>query len=733
MEKKLVIFDGNALVHRGYHALPPLKTETGELVNGVYGFFLIFLKSLKELKPDYVVATFDLPGKTFRHRKYEKYKAQRPKTPKELGLQIEKVKDLLRDFGIPVLQKKGFEADDVIATIVAKIKSQKAKIKDLEVIIVSGDLDTLQLVQEKVSVYTSRRGLKDTVIYDPEAIKERYGLEPSQLLDYKALKGDPSDNIPGIKGIGKKRATRLLKKFGSLEKIYENVGRGEISKRIRKLLKEGKQQAFFSKELAKIRTDVPIDFDLEQAQWKGFDQQKIIERFQELGFETLIGRVRSLFSELGSEQLEEEKRKGGILDKIERLYQQDLFSERIYKLEKRLVPVVERMEKNGILIDQRALEQLSQKLEQKIDNLQQRIFDLAGMEFNLNSPQQLSEVLFEKIGLPSEQIGKTQQGMISTAWPELKKIREEHPIIDLIGDYRELFKLKSGFLEVWPEQVESDGRIHPDFDQLGTATGRFSCSEPNLQNVPIKGDLGRAIRKCFVVPESFRLVSFDYSQMELRIAAALSGDQKMIEFFSQGKDIHRMTATQIFKVSEQQVSSSQRKLAKQLNFGILYGMGASSLAQTAKISRKKAQQFIENYFQKFEGIKSFLEQSVKEVKEKGFAVTLWGRKRPLPEINSTDRRLRAAAERMAKNFPVQGTAADLIKAAMVEIGQKFDLESESSILLQIHDELLFEIKKEKVGDWAPQIKDLMEGVEEFKIPLRVDIKIGPNWGELEEL
>jgi len=732
MKKRLIVIDGNALVHRAFHALPPLKTKKGELVNGVYGFFLIFLKAVRELKPDFIAATFDLPGKTFRHKKYKEYKGKRPKAPEELYLQIPKIKELLKIFNIPVFEKEGFEADDLIGTITKKAP-QKQVFPEVESIILTGDLDTLQLVDKNTKVYTLRKGFRDTVIYDEEKVKERYQLLPSQLLDFKALKGDPSDNIPGVPQIGEKRAINLLKEFDSLENIYKEIEETKkIQARFKKILKDYEEQAYFSKSLAEIRSDVPIEFNLKDCAFKDYDREKVKKAFEDLGFHSLIRQLPGPSPE--KTFIEEKTKKGDVLQLIEELYKEGIFSKKIYEIEKNLIPVVKKMEEAGIKVDKEGFKNLSKRLNKKILELEERIYNLAGIKFNINSPKQLSEVLFEKLKLSSKDLKRTPGGEISTAWPELKKIREEHKIIDLIGEYREVFKLKSSFLDPLPTFIREDGRIHPKFHQLGTDTGRFSCSNPNLQNVPIRGELGKTIRKCFVVPEGFKLVSFDYSQMELRIAASLANDKKLIKFFKQGKDIHKMTAVEILNVPEEKVTEKMRDLAKRLNFGVLYGMGAGSLAETAKVPLKEAQNFIREYFKKFEGIAEFEKKSVRTAKEKGFSKTIFGRKRILPEIKSLDSRIRSAAERMAKNLPVQGSSADIMKMAMVKIDKILSsYQEEAKMILQIHDELLFEIKEEKVLKIAKNIKRIMESVIKLEVPLEVEIKIGNNWGELKNL
>jgi DNA polymerase-1 len=739
-KKRLIIIDSNSLIHRAFHALPPLTTKKGELINGVYGFLLVFLKALKEFKPDFVVATFDAPGPTLRHKEYKEYKAKRPKAPKELYQQIPKVKEILQAFGVPIFEKEGFEADDLIGAI-SRQAPKKQVLPKLETIILSGDLDTLQLVDENTKVYTLRKGVKDTVLYDTEKVKERYqGLNPQQLVDFKALRGDPSDNIPGVTGIGEKTAIQLIKKFGSLENLYQELEENtkkaqEIKEGIRKKLKDYRDQAFISKKLAQIQQNIPIDFKLERAQLKEFQKEKLAQIFKKLEFYTLLERLKEL---PGTQAPKKQKTifsaplADRIEDEIEKLYKEGVFSEKIYQIEKNLVQVIKKMEENGIKVDLKALRELSAQLAEKIRKIEEEIFELAKTKFNLNSPQQVAEVLFEKLKIPTQDLKKTPGGAISTTTPGLKKIRGSHPIIDLILKYRELFKLKSGFSDSLPKMIDpKDGKIHPHFHQLGTETGRMSCSDPNLQNIPIRGEIGKEIRKCFQAQEGFKFLSADWSQMELRIAASISCDKKMQELFQKGEDIHELTALEIFQPIDGKITQEMRRIAKTLNYGVLYGMSVKGFSERTGLSLKKAKEFIERYFKEFEGLGNFIKESIEKAKKLGYVETLFGRKRFLPEINSIDPRLRAQAERIARNFPIQGTAADICKMAMVEIANQGVLSNDCKLILQIHDELLFEIVKDKVEEVAPKIKKIMENVVKLKVPLQVELKVGDNWKDLK--
>lgn len=741
-KKVLLVIDANSVIHRAFHALPPLKLKTGQIVNAVYGFCLIFLRALKELEPDYIVAAFDSEGPTFRHKKYEEYKAQRPKQAQELYDQFGLVKQVLEVFGVPFYEKKGFEADDIIATIVKRAE----KHRNLETIILSGDLDSLQLVSDKTKVYAMKKGIKETILYNREKVGERYnGLKPEQLKDYRALRGDASDNIPGVKGIGEKTAINLLKKFGSLENIYNALkkGEGDISLKWQKILRNYKREAFLSRELAEMKTNVPVNFSLEKAKIKGVDLQRIKSLFERLEFKSLVKRIFDVY--LKDKELRRGRQLGHLEDKefghnfeqtmshIKKLKQEGILSDKVADIEVRLIPVVEEMEKRGIMVDQEKLKSLSDFLNREINNLGQQIFQMAGAEFNLNSPQQLGQVLFKKMSLSTDGLKKTPGGAISTSESELLKIQREHPIIPLILNYRRLFKLKTGFCDALPKMVADDGRIHPCFHQLGTETGRMSCSNPNLQNIPQKTKEGRKIRECFVPTPGYLFLSADYSQVEMRIAASIANDKKMLDLFKQGKDIHTITASQILEIPEKEVERDQRNLAKTLNFGILYGMGPHGLSERTRLSFAEAQSFINQYFQKFQGIAQYVEGAIETAKQKGFAETILGRKRFLPEINSRNTRIRRQAERMAINHPIQGSCADIIKMAMVKLAEQRILDDDCWLLLQIHDELLFEVKKGKIKEKAKEIKEIMENVVRLKIPLKTEIKVGDNWGSLYEI
>jgi len=929
---KFMIIDGNALIHRSFHALPPLTTKTGEIVNAVYGFTTVLIKALREFKPEYVALTLDRKEKTFRHKQFKDYKATRVKAPDELYAQIPRVKEIAENFNIPIFELAGFEADDLIGTLANKVDGK------VEKIIVTGDMDTMQLINDHTKVFTMKRGLTDSMIYDEKAVRERYGLEPEQMIDFKSLRGDPSDNIPGVKGIGEKTATELLQNFKTLDGVYKNIKSKKIKDRIRELLMQYKDNAYMSKDLATIKCDAPIEFDLDQARFGQFDQEKLAKLFNELDFRSLIPRLQGLaettekrlmksddyeqvdkfkrnlelfkyelidddkkfdkflknlqsqkeftfdtetanfnpvtaellgisfswkegfayyinfqlpitnyklrnadlfnykeekneskasqewlnklkpifedekikkyghnikfdievmnsqgikvkgvagdsmiasyllnpgsrqhnldavtFSELNYIKITKEDLLGKGKDKItfsevavEKLYNYSCedadFTNRLIKklipelkkqkliklfdeIEMPLALVLAIMETNGIKINKEFLVEMGKAVDKRINRLTKKIHELAGMEFNINSTQQLREVLFEKLAIPAMGISKNKTGL-STGADELAKLKGQHPIIDLIQEYREVVKLSTTYIEALPKLVnEKTGRLHTSFNQTVTATGRLSSTEPNMQNIPIRTELGREIRKAFIADKGYKLLSLDYSQIELRLAAHMSGDKKMIEAFKKGEDIHTATAAEINQVELNEVTPEMRREAKAVNFGILYGQGPHGLAQGADIPYARAKEFIDKYFLVYKGVKKFVDETIEMARDKGYTETLFQRRRTLLEINSSVIQVRKAAERMAINTPLQGTAADIIKVAMIEVQKMIEKEygEDLKMLLQVHDELVFEAKKDLVEDAAKKIKKIMEEVIKLKVPILVDASIGDNWGEMESI
>src|SRR3989339_393371 len=881
-KKKLILIDSNAIIHRAYHALPPLTTKKGELVNAVYGFASVLLNVLNRFKPEYIAATFDLKEPTFRHKEFKEYKATRVKAPDDLYEQIPQVKKVVSAFNIPIVEKKGYEADDLIAPFARKTEKLHP---DVEVIIVTGDLDTLQLVDDKVKVFALRKGMSDSVLYGEKEIFERYGLKPNQMVDYKGLRGDPSDNLPGVKGVGEKTATELLKKYKTIEGVYKNLS--GIKEGIRKKLEKSKLQAFFSKRLARLVENVPVDFDIEKCLSEDFSRVKVINLMRELEFFSLLRRLpgyedhmknfeedisagesglgkvewkkietfefeksskdvsivsdgqgiaisensrsavylskigASLRNILENKKIEkigfdlkkewhilqkseislrgvsfdvqlaayllssgsnlawedlvaqelgiivpkEDKKSGQAAlvfqedqGKIERLCRaaaynfalkeklekkiekisreqvsegkektlKDLFE----KLEMPLLEILARMEKVGIKINKTVLRGISAKLDQRVRKLEKEIQKIAGEDFNVNSSVQLREILFEKLNIPTKDIKKGKTGF-STASPELQKIKTLHPVVEKIEEYRELFKLKTTYLDTLPKMTDSASRIHTTFNQAVTATGRLSSSEPNLQNIPIRTDLGQIIRTAFEAEEGYRLVSADYSQIELRIAAHLSGDVRMITTFLNKEDIHTATAARIGKVELEKVTDKMRRAAKALNFGIIYGMSTFGFSQSAGVSQEEAKEFIRKYFANYPQVAQFLEEVKILARENGFVETELGRRRYIPEINSSNIQLRNQAERMAVNMPIQGLAADIIKLAMLEADKLIREKYPSArMILQIHDELLFEGPEKEAEKFARDIGSAMESVYKLSVPLLVDVKVGDNWGEI---
>lgn len=785
--KRLVLLDANAILHRAYHALPDFSSQKGEPTGALYGLAAMLLKIIEDLKPDYLVACFDMAEPTHRHEAYEAYKAGRAKTDDELVAQIQRAHDVFAAFGIPIYEKAGFEADDILGTVVEEVTGRK----DLDLIIASGDMDTLQLVDDKrVRVYTLKKGIRDTILYDEDAVKERFGFAPELLADFKGLRGDPSDNIIGIAGIGEKTATELIQHFGGIEDMYKKLKKDEkafeqkgIKPRIVGLLKENEEEALFSKELATIRRDAPIDFALPEQTWReALDVSRVLSLFNELSFRTLAARVKQEFGqepqgteadvsftqppeEIDERELRETAVALWLLqsdttnptrDDILAYGKTDSFTEaratimadlrangleRVYEdIEKPLIPIIQRMTDRGIKIDRTRLAELSKTYHGELQKREKRIHKHAGEEFNINSPRQLATVLFDKLELGGRNLKKTATGMRSTRESELEKLRDAHPIIEEILQYRELQKLLSSYIDPLPDMLDDDNRLHASFSQTGTTTGRMSSQNPNLQNIPIRTDLGRAIREAFIAEKGFVLASFDYSQIELRVAAMLSGDDKLVEIFRTGGDIHTSVASEVFEVPPEHVDHEMRRRAKVINFGILYGMGVNALRANLGTSRAEAQEFLTDYFHKFSGLAHFIEHMKGEARRKGYTETLFGRRRYFEGINSPLPQIRSSAERMAVNAPIQGTQADIIKLAMVRIDawiEERELREQVHLLLQVHDELVFEIAEKRIEEAGREIVGIMNSIlssdETSGIPLKVDAEAGESWGEMQKL
>lgn len=905
---RLVLFDGNALVHRAFHALPPLTvSKTGEMVNAVYGFALMLLKAINELEPSHCAVAFDMKVPTFRHQLFDRYKAQRPAAPDELVNQLGRVRELVRAFNIPVFELEGYEADDILGTL-----SRQASEQGIESVIVTGDADTMQLVSPRARVLYPRPGgsFSDTILYDEVAVSEKYGVHPKHIADLKGLVGDPSDNIPGIPGVGKKTAVKLINQFGPIEEIYAHLD--EVSPpKLQALLRRNEAVARQSKELATIVTDVPVKLSLDSCRLGRYDRQRVAELFRELEFFSILSRLPEIeteketpgvpsqggftgqpepayhiittaqafnellnrlasgeplafdlettsldamsaqlvgvavslapaeayyipvghvgwgeitqlpleevisglkpmledaslpklahngkydmtvlasygiavnnlafdtmvaayllgekalslkalaFSRLGIEMtsITELIGSGGrqlsmsevpvkeaagyacadvdVTGQLARLLEKELKDQGLWPLfsevEMPLVPVLVTMEGNGIALDIELPRAMSRQLGEQLLKLEAEIYNSVGHRFNVNSPQQLGRVLFEELKLP---VAKRKKNGYSTGASVLEELRGVHPIIELILKYRQLAKLKSTYIDALPALVNpKTGRVHTSFNQTRTATGRLSSSEPNLQNIPVRGEMAREIRRAFIAPPGSCLLAGDYSQIDLRVLAHLSQDPGLVDAFRRDEDIHAATAAQLFNVETSEVTPAMRRLAKTVNFGVIYGMSDYGLEQATELSRQEAAQFIAAYFEKYPGIKEYLESTKRQARERGYVQTLLGRKRFIPEINASNRQIREAAERMAVNMPVQGTSADIIKVAMVNLHREVNQQGlRSKMLLQVHDELIFEVPQEEMNIMQELVTRVMSTALTLSVPLKVDIKSGNNWGEME--
>ena len=793
-KKRLILLDSHAIIHRAYHALPEFANSRGEPTGAIYGLATMLFKIITDLKPDYIIACFDLPKKTFRHEAYEGYKAGRAKADEALVAQLISSRDFFRACSIPMYECEGFEADDLLGTITKQLENKKDQI---DIIIASGDMDTLQLVKGNyVSVYTLKKGINDTILYNETKVKERFGFAPDKLPDYKGLRGDPSDNIIGIKGIGEKTATTLIGEFGTVENIYKVIKKNEndlkklgITDRVLTLLKEGEDEALFSKTLATIRLDAPIVFELPQKEWKEtVDRNSVATFFRNMEFKSLQNRFLNVLD--GNSTVEEKTEKpeeksikpmteeqndkmnrskiaywllnsersnpeddevihykgsnsiNEASEKLETDIKKENLSYVYENIELPIIPIVDSMEKQGVLVDVPYLTKISGEYHKDLDILEKSIQELAGQEFNINSPKQISDILFNKLGLSIKGIKKSAGGAISTRESELEKLRDLHPIIGEILKHRELQKLLSTYIDTIPSAVWKDGRLHAHFIQAGTTTGRFSSNNPNLQNIPTKSERGKNIRNAFIAPEGYVLASFDYSQIELRVAALMSQDPYFVKAFEDGQDIHCAVAMKVFGVQESDVTADMRRRAKVINFGILYGMGVNALKENLGTDRKEAQVFYDNYFAQFPTIAGYLESIKNFAKEHGYTETLFGRKRYFPGIKSPVPFIRAMAERMATNAPIQGTAtADIIKIGMKKADDALrdaGLIGEARLVLQVHDELIYEIKKDKTKEASLIIENAMKNAipSDFikgmaSVPLLVSSYFGRTWGDLK--
>ncbi len=790
-QKRLVLLDAHAIIHRAYHALPDFTGPAGQPTGALYGLSSMLIKIFTDLRPDYIVACYDLPKPTVRHEAYEGYKGTRGKSDDALVAQLQSSREVFKAFSIPIYEREGFEADDVLGTICKELEDDRS----IEIIIASGDMDTMQLIdQGRVSVYTLKKGLNDTILYDEKAVIERYGFAPELIADYKGLRGDPSDNIKGVPGVGEKTATELIQKFGSVENIYKTLKKNEaafveagVKARMIGLLKEHEEDALFSKMMATIRTDAPIAFNLPKKEWKDeMKQERIFALFDEFGFRTLRARVRLLTGEADMEdeaalaELEEEAEEDERTVDPKKLQEARvmlwiLYSEftnpsyddvlgftkthtfdeayaeltrrlseiptlqRLYdEIEKPLIPIVEEMGRCGVRIDRALMEKLRDTYQEELTGIEKNIFAMAGREFNVSSPKQLGEVLFDELELVVKGQKKTAGGQRSTKETELEKIRDLHPIVDEVLKYRGLRKLLGTYIEAIPPLLDSEDRLHAEFLQTGAVTGRMASQNPGLQNIPVRTEQGRAIRAAFIPREGYTLVGLDYSQIELRIAAILSGDEKLCEIFRGGRDVHTEVASAVMGVEGGGVDREMRRRAKIINFGILYGMGVNALKVQLGTSIGEAQQYLEDYFETFARLKEYLEETKGFARKNGYTETLFGRRRQFPEMKSPLPYVRAQAERMAINAPIQGTQSDVIKLAMVRVDEwlrEIGAREDAHLILQVHDELVYEVTTARVEELARGIEDIMESVltdeQRNGVPILAEWKKGPNWGSME--
>lgn len=872
--KKFAVIDGKSVFYRGYYAMSDLATRDGTPTGGVYGFAVMALEILKKLKPDYVCVAWDMPKTNIRKRLkiYPEYKAGRKPAPPDFYEQIPVLQELLDAFGWPLYELDDYEADDIMGTLALQATEQ-----GLETMLITSDLDALQLLDKDVHVYALKKGLSNIDLFTPADFEKKYELKPEQFLDLKALMGDSSDNIPGVSGVGQKTATKLLQEYGSLDGVYENLEL--LPNKLRDKLAADKENAYMSKQLAAIWTDAPVKLDIATMNGDSTKPEKIAEIFKKLEFRALLKQLPDVFTngkqlanqlaaqvDLSPESIKivssdnslksqsfsgnvivHTRAKGahgrqpeyiavspvdssttylitansvsaevlaGAFEKVDgivghdtkaslqvlyqlgvplppvkhdvfvgayllnslrreqsvtELAQNDLgyegssfdslaadeYAERsgeisavikalyasqteqlkneskIDKLAREIewpvIPVLARMEHAGVKLDTVYLAKMSKELEDDISDVQQEIFGLADTEFNINSPQQLAEILFDKLQLPTDNIKKGKTGY-STAAGELGKLRDQHPIIELLLRYREYTKLKSTYVDALPKLVDEQSRLHTTFHLTIAQTGRLSSTEPNLQNIPVRTELGRRIRRAFTAEEGNALISADYSQFELRLAAYLADDKELIKLFNDGADIHTMTAAQIYGRDPEDVTATMRRDAKVINFGVLYGMSPHGLVAATGMTYEAAKKFINTYFEIRKPIRNYTNQLKQQAKEDGYVETLFGRRRPTPDIRSSNFVVRKAAERAAINMPIQGTEADIMKMAMVAVDEL--LPSGAMQLLQIHDSILVECQAKDVNLLSEQMKSVMENIYDLPVKLQVDVKTGQHWGEL---
>jgi len=780
--KKFALIDGKSVFYRGYYAMPNLTTKDGTSTGGVYGFAAMALELLKKIEPDYVAVAWDKPKTNIRRRLaiYPEYKANRKPAPPDFYAQIPLLHDLLGAFGWPLYELDDYEADDIMGTLSAQANQQ-----GINTIMISSDLDMLQVVDSDTELYALKKGLANLEKFDMAAFEQKYGLKVEQFLDLKSLKGDASDNIPGVPGIGEKTAITLLQEFGSLDAIYENLDK--IKPAWRDKLAAGRDSAYMSRELSRIWSDAPLKLDLKAVDVKNLDVEKLRAELEKLEFTSLLkrlpdymrgeaeakpepedvpglsyaesdGRVVVNDGKILCEKLLNENKPlpeikfdtriaGFLLGRVEKVANLDELrtvateqAGRLGELPKMaklareidfpMQNLLARIEARGVKIDVAVLESQGKEFVGRIAKLEREIWDMVGHEFNVGSAPQLSDVLFEELELPTTGIKKSIRGYYSTGRKELDKLRGTHPIIDKVTEVREVLKLKNTYVDALPNLVGADGKLHTDFRQDVTATGRLSSSNPNLQNIPIRTELGREIRRAFVASDGKVLVSADYSQFELRLAAALSGDTNLIEDFEDDRvDIHTKTAAEAYGVAFEDVTPEMRRHAKVINFGVLYGMSPHGLAAATGMDFSKAKEFIARYFRVRQPISDFIDDTIDRAEHSGYVETLFGRRRLTPDVRSANYMVREAAKRAAANMPIQGTEADLMKMAMLRVESEMDGLCQQ--ILQIHDSILVECAPADVEEVGEQLKKLMENIyPSLGVRLKVDIKSGKTWAEL---
>jgi DNA polymerase-1 len=774
-KKRIILIDSHALLHRAYHAMSGFSTRDGRPTGALFGFVRMIFNGVKDIDPEYVIACYDLPKPTFRHIAYDNYKGTRQKTDEDLKVQIKESKRFCQALGVPIIECEGFEADDLLGTL-----SRQFDHKEYDVVIVSGDMDVMQLINKNVFVYTMKKG-NETAFFDEAGVLAKYGIKPTQIPDYKGLAGDAGDNIMGVDGIGDKTAIKLINAFDTIENLYKNIKKNEdevlkhVSARILQKLKDGEDEAAFSKTLATIRLDAPVKPDTTHPWPKCVDiseYQKLCDEYelrslrnyfdyldmengshQEVASPAIkiseedMDELHSMAILLNSEQLrptfEEIKTSYGLagnLDMVKKGLLEKLKEEKLIKyfeeIEKPILKIVKHMQGSGMLINQKALDDELNIFSKKIKEKENKIYKLAGREFLISSPKQLGEVLYDELKL-GEKIKKTATGKRSTNVEMLISMKDEHEIINEILSWRELTKLYSTYLVPLKGFIGEDGRIHPHFIPAGAATGRFSCENPNMQNLPVKSEYSESIRNIFVAEWGYKLLSLDYSQVDLRSAAILSGDENLLDIFKRNQDVHLGVAARTLHKKEEDVTKEERRKAKAINFGILYGMGVNALRESMGVDRAEAQEFYDTYKATFVTLMNYLEKVKQEATKSGYTTTLFGRPRHIPLLRSHIPFMRAQGERIAINAPIQGTSADIIKLGMIDVWndmQEYFKNGSVKMQLQIHDELVFEVRDDVVDEVSGKIKTIMENVLEKRgfriIPLVVSLDTGDTLGNI---